>query len=134
MPSKLRTRLGQHEFTLRTTLSVEEILKAAERAEHVAEPTTDGTVVRAATRPDGIAYQVTTRGDLFALTFALTWTDCDDGARLVRLAVGDYLTTRTTWLRAPIGPRIAPGLASLARFSDWMHKELDANGRVGVPG
>ena len=134
MVTKLRQSLGEHEFAVPTTLSADEILRAAQRAERAAEPATESHVALAAKRPDGIAYQVTGSGDLFQLTFAVTWTEPERGTRRVRLAVGDYLTTRTRWMHVPVGPRTAPGLAALARFSDWMQKELSSTGSVAATG
>lgn len=125
MSEKLDLKIRSHEFDVVTKLTPEQIKAASARAAQSAKRTMGSSVKETGAGADSLTYAIKGPGGLVTLMdMQVKWAAADDGYR-VSLHTGGYTTTRPTLLSViPIGPKDAPALKSLDRYSAWMRKEL----------
>lgn len=126
MSDKLRTQVQAHEFTITTGASPDDIRRAGSRACEAGKRSMQSSVKEVAVAADRIQYEIKGPGGLVRqMQVALRIAPVDGTRRQVSLTVGDFLTMRPVMFGfIPSGPKRAPAMKSLERFSARLRQEL----------
>ncbi len=122
-PRGVAEKIAAQEFTIATTKSPAEIQAAVEEAAQVGTRFMQ-TTLKVQLGVDS-AVLVAEGGFREQLRVLLDWSvDEDGGRRQVTLRTANYLTTQSKYMFIPVGPKTAPALDSLTRFSHHLQTEL----------
>lgn len=124
-------KVHAHDFSISTRLSPPEVIEALGEAAEVGKRFMQGSVSIEPV-PDGYAAVIVGKGPgglVETFRAAVDWSaEGADGRLLVTLRTGEYLTTQTRVMFIPIGPKTAPGLDVLSRFSRHLQDRLTDRG------
>jgi hypothetical protein len=123
----VQEKVSAIEFSQETGLDPEGIRAAGQRAAEAGRGMLGNKIVEAGANGSSVTYKAKGPGGLVTqMDMTVHWSDGDDGRRKVHFSVGRFLTSQSTFLFIPIGPKTAPALSAARRFAEALRAELAA--------
>lgn len=123
----IRDKVAAIEFVIETNLSPGDIREAGQRSLEAGRRFMNSTISESAAGAAAQNYVIKGPGGFVSqMALRVSWDEPVGGRRRVQFEVGDFITSQSTVMFIPLGPKTAPGLTSARRFAEALRQELGA--------